>query len=224
MKRRLAVMVALAPILAYAGLAATCQPSALASQPLVSSTTTLSVSGNPAGLPVHVPVTLTATVTTPGAAPAAPLGGTVHLYDGPYGAGSCHPVNGGSPGTASCSISWKPGAAGAVNLFAAWSGHGTIPGSTSGITSGTACKSCTTGYWQTIPTSVTAQKNVTVEGLPDATLVGQLTSFKTTVAADSCLDGESINVWTAPKEFPGVYVVHNGDQGSQCTYGTWTFP
>jgi hypothetical protein len=65
--------------------------------------------------------------------------------------------------------------------------------------------------------------NVTIEGLPDATLVGQVQQFETCNPQKDCLNGESINYWTAPKEFPGVYVVHNGWMGSQCTYGTWTF-
>jgi hypothetical protein len=66
--------------------------------------------------------------------------------------------------------------------------------------------------------------NVTVEGLPDATLVGSLTNFRTDDSYYACLNGESVGVWTAPQEFPGDLVVHNGDQGPQCTYGTWLFP
>jgi hypothetical protein len=54
--------------------------------------------------------------------------------------------------------------------------------------------------------------------------VGVISNFETSNPAFSCLDGESIYVWTAPAQFPGLYVVHNGDEGSQCTYGTWTFP
>jgi hypothetical protein len=81
-----------------------------------------------------------------------------------------------------------------------------------------------TGVWSGSSTGLTHVNNVTVEGLPDATLVGTIGNFQTKDPAFSCLNGESINVWTAPNEFPGQYVVHNGDQGSQCTYGTWTFP
>ena len=33
----------------------------------------------------------------------------------------------------------------------------------------------------------------------------------------------AINVFTASKEFPGVNAAHNGGQGTQCIYGTWTF-
>lgn len=66
--------------------------------------------------------------------------------------------------------------------------------------------------------------NVTIEGLADATLIGQVQHFETADPGKDCLDGEAINYWTAPKEFPGVYVVHNGWMGPQCSYGTWTFP
>jgi hypothetical protein len=81
-----------------------------------------------------------------------------------------------------------------------------------------------TGVWNGNSTNLTHVGNVTVEGLPDATLVGTIGSFDTDDPSFSCLNGESINVWTAPKEFPNEYVVHNGWQGSQCTYGTWTIP
>jgi protocatechuate 3,4-dioxygenase beta subunit len=86
-----------------------------------------------------------------------------------------------------------------------------------------------TGVWQGQPVNLTQVTNVTVEGLPDAKLVGQITDFQTNEPTGGSppfyeLNGESINVWTAPAEFPGVYVVHNGDQGTQATYGTWTFP
>ncbi len=80
-----------------------------------------------------------------------------------------------------------------------------------------------TGTWNGTLTTLTNVTNVTVEGLPDATLVGTIGNFQTKDPAFSCLDGESLNVWTAPKEYPNEYVVHNGDQGAQCTYGTWTF-
>ncbi len=79
----------------------------------------------------------------------------------------------------------------------------------------------TVGNWNQVPLSHVA--NVTVEGLSDATLVGQITNFQTTNPYYSCLDGRTLNVWRAPKEFPGELVVHNGDQGPQCVYGTWTY-
>jgi len=86
-----------------------------------------------------------------------------------------------------------------------------------------------TGVWQGQTVNLTEVPNVTVEGLSDATLVGQITDFQTNEPTGGKppyyeLNGESINVFTAPNEFPGVYVVHNGLQGQQVTYGTWTFP
>lgn len=71
--------------------------------------------------------------------------------------------------------------------------------------------------------TLTAVPNVTVEHLPDASLIGQLSAFQTNDPKFACLNGENLTVWSAPQEFPGVDVVHNGDQGPQCTYGTWTF-
>jgi len=85
-----------------------------------------------------------------------------------------------------------------------------------------------TGVWNGQTVNLTLVPNQTVEGFSDAKIVGQITDFQTSEPSGAKppyyeLDGESINVWTAPAEFPGVYVVHNGDQGSQPTYGTWTF-
>lgn len=81
-----------------------------------------------------------------------------------------------------------------------------------------------TGLWNGYATTLTHVANVTVEGLPDESLVGTISDFQTSDPSFSCLNGETINVFTAPSEFPNEYVVHNGLQGSQCTYGTWTFP
>ena len=78
--------------------------------------------------------------------------------------------------------------------------------------------------WQGATVALRHVPNQTVESLPDATLVGQVGNFETNDPTYSCLNGETINVFTAPAEFPGDYVVHNGLQGSQCAYGTWTFP
>ncbi|MDA8273401.1 MAG: hypothetical protein M0Z72_06670 [Deltaproteobacteria bacterium] len=76
-----------------------------------------------------------------------------------------------------------------------------------------------TVYLQLVP-------NVTVESLPDATIVGTLSDFYTNQPdylspPYAELNGESLNVWTAPAEFPGEYVVHNGLEGPQPAYGTW---
>jgi hypothetical protein len=80
-----------------------------------------------------------------------------------------------------------------------------------------------TGTWLGSSYALTHVTNVTVEGLPDSFVVGTITDFQTSDPAYSCLDGQTINVFLAPQEFPGVYVVHDGLQGSMCAYGTWTF-
>jgi len=71
--------------------------------------------------------------------------------------------------------------------------------------------------------------NVSVESLPDASQAGQLGNFQTDNPYYACLDGSSttsgatVDVWTAPKEFGSSDVAHNGDQGAQCVYGTFSF-
>ncbi len=71
--------------------------------------------------------------------------------------------------------------------------------------------------------------NVSVEALADSSLVGQLTNFQSDDPYYACLDGTTttggatVNVWTAPREFGSSEVVHNGDQGPQCVYGTFVF-
>ena len=62
-----------------------------------------------------------------------------------------------------------------------------------------------------------------MEDYSDAQNVGHLQDFQTADATYSSLDGQALNVWKAPAEHPGELVVHNGGQGSQCAYGTWTF-
>ncbi len=65
--------------------------------------------------------------------------------------------------------------------------------------------------------------NLTVEGLPDATFVGTCSSFTTDNPSATCLNGSSLNVWVAPNEYGSLLVIHNGNQGPQCTYGCWSF-
>jgi expansin (peptidoglycan-binding protein) len=81
-----------------------------------------------------------------------------------------------------------------------------------------------TGSWSGTTTPLSWHTGVTVEGYADAKVVGQAANFQTNDPTYSCLNGKAINVFTAPKEFPGLYVVHDGLQGSMCVYGTWTFP
>jgi hypothetical protein len=81
-----------------------------------------------------------------------------------------------------------------------------------------------TGTWDGQTVTLTRVTNVTVEGLPDETLLpAQLDNFQTNDPEYTALNGENINVFTAPTEFPGVDVVHNGLMGTQSVYGTWTF-
>ncbi len=77
--------------------------------------------------------------------------------------------------------------------------------------------------WNGTPISLTHLCNSTMEGMPDESLVGTCNGFETDDPSQSCLNGEAINTFVAPQEFPGVYLVHNGLMGNQCTYGLWTF-
>lgn len=64
---------------------------------------------------------------------------------------------------------------------------------------------------------------VAVERLHDAGVVGTCRNLRTNDRAYARLTGKSINVFVAPREYPGKYVVHNGRQGKQPILGTWTF-
>jgi hypothetical protein len=81
-----------------------------------------------------------------------------------------------------------------------------------------------TCIWHDTRVALTIHPNVTVERLSDAHLQGTCNDFRTNDPALSCLNGENINTFQAPREFPGVVVVHNGLMGTQCTYATWTIP
>jgi len=81
-----------------------------------------------------------------------------------------------------------------------------------------------TAVWQGGSINLNHVTNSTVEAIPDAAVVGQVTNFQTDDPSYSCLNGETINVFTARNEYPYQYLVHNGLQGPQCAFGTWTFP
>lgn len=83
-----------------------------------------------------------------------------------------------------------------------------------------------TGSWLNYPSSsLKLVANACVECFADSTLVGRVANFQTQDAHFSCLDGQSLNVYTAPNEFPGLYVVRV-IAGSMCTNyaDTWTLP
>jgi len=67
--------------------------------------------------------------------------------------------------------------------------------------------------------------NHSVENDTGASLVGTVSNFYTNNSYYSCLNGKSLNVWSDPNVYGTHYlVVHNGDQGSQCTYVTLLLP
>ena len=83
-----------------------------------------------------------------------------------------------------------------------------------------------TASWLNYPSSsLTLVPSACVECFSDATMVGSVSNFQTQDAHFSCLDGQSLKVYTAPSEYPGVYVVRV-IAGSMCTpyADSWTFP
>lgn len=66
--------------------------------------------------------------------------------------------------------------------------------------------------------------NVSVERFKDAVVLGKCKSLRTNDKYYKRLIGKNVNVFYSPKEYPGVFVVHNGRQGFQPVFGTWTFP
>jgi hypothetical protein len=80
------------------------------------------------------------------------------------------------------------------------------------------------GMFNGAEVSLISVQGKTIEALPDASLVGTLYNFSTSNPKYSCLGGSALNVWIAPSEYPGYYVIHNGGQGSQCAYITMVIP
>ena len=130
--------------------------------------------------------------------------------------------SGGTGSTVVQTGTWAPGT---YTITAGWSGDSRYDPASGSVGVTVNAPSYTyTGSYNGTAEALTRVANQTVESLSDATLVGQLSDFQTNDPSVACLNGESLNVWTAPAEFPGDYVVHNGEQGSQCTYVTLTFP
>ncbi|MDA8335511.1 MAG: stalk domain-containing protein, partial [Peptococcaceae bacterium] len=183
----------------------------------------LALSISPPSLPANGSSTATVTATVTGANGQTVPNDTVNFTASSGTVTSSATTNSGGQATATYTAGTAPGN---VTISAT---------ETAGSATGSATLTLTaptwtfTGVWQGQTLNLTQVTNVTVEQLPDAKLVGQITNFQTNEPTGGEppfyeLNGESINVWTAPAEFPGVYVVHNGDQGTQATYGTWTFP
>jgi hypothetical protein len=76
-----------------------------------------------------------------------------------------------------------------------------------------------TGTWDGQTVTFTHVANANVEDYSDAQNVGHLQDFQTADPTYSCLEGQALTLWKAP----GELAVHNGGQGPQCAYGTWTF-
>jgi hypothetical protein len=79
-----------------------------------------------------------------------------------------------------------------------------------------------TAIWQGHVVRLTLVPGTNVGQLPDAVAIGQVAHFHTDDPYYLCLEGAALNVWSAPQEFPKVYVVQGGCPGG--TIGTWTFP
>ena len=80
-----------------------------------------------------------------------------------------------------------------------------------------------TGLWLGYPQTLGFLARTSVVGLPDAKFVGQITNFQSTSPKASCLNGLSINVYTAQAEYPNAYVADDSAQGKVCATGAWLF-
>lgn len=80
-----------------------------------------------------------------------------------------------------------------------------------------------TCMWNGTMENLTHIANQSVESFSDAANIGTCNNFITNDPHYTSLNHENINTWRAATEFPGVYVVHNGNMGFQKTYGTWIF-
>jgi hypothetical protein len=81
-----------------------------------------------------------------------------------------------------------------------------------------------TGTWYGVTESLTLVANVPVQSFSDAWIAGTIANFQTNDHTYRCLNKTTtINVYLAPQEIPGRYVVHSDTALGQCVSGTWTF-
>jgi hypothetical protein len=76
--------------------------------------------------------------------------------------------------------------------------------------------------WDGARVTIQPAANVDMAHLADARSEGAASGFLTDNPAYERLDGSSIEVWSAPAEFPDELVVNNSEQTSE-PKGTWTF-
>jgi hypothetical protein len=127
---------------------------------------------------------------------------------------ACAPVAG------RCSMTWSRRTAGSVTMVASWSGDRQYRPAAALLTIPIRRAPYTyTGTWHGTPVG----PGGAAVHLSHATLVGQLRAYQTADPTYTCLNGQGINVYTAPRQFPGDYVVPTPGRGVRCPAGTWLF-
>lgn len=79
-----------------------------------------------------------------------------------------------------------------------------------------------TAIWRGQSVRLTLVPSTNVGQLPDAVAAGQVTSFQTDDPSYTCLEGAVLNVWSAPQEYPGNYLVQGTCPNG--VKGVWSFP
>ena len=97
-----------------------------------------------------------------------------------------------------------------------------VPPTSTSSTSTTVAQFIFTVFWQGQQVNIVPVRNVDMGNYHDRQFQGVATGFFTNDPAYRSLDGSSIDVWSASKEFGGELVLNNSLQSSE-PKGTWTF-
>lgn len=87
-----------------------------------------------------------------------------------------------------------------------------------------------TATWKSTTQSTTGPISVTLTDICNQTIQNPqttgsfITNFQTEDPHFKCLNGSSLNVWTAPDQFPNRYIAQGECTDASGTVGEWTFP
>jgi hypothetical protein len=114
-----------------------------------------------------------------------------------------------------------------VMVFTVLAGCGTVAQGATGTPSATFAASPSPYTAQVIWQGQVMQlrrlsQPIAIQELPDAVFQGRANNFQTSDPVYACLVGSSLNVYVAPSQFPGQYVVSGTCPGGAET--TWDFP
>ncbi len=135
---------------------------------------------------------------------------------------SCTPVHG------RCVVTWSTRDAGQVTAEAHWSGNRDYkPASATLYVTVARARYTYYGMWggDRVGPLTSVEPAITVSHLPGAAHAGHLTRFHTDDPNYRCLNGRSLDVYTAPRAYSDDYVaVYGGERGGHCAAGTWLYP